>query len=147
MEHAFCELFRAFLALCDAWHHARRLPDQRRPAVRSRPREWREVLGREREAMITRAVSPAEFAVRFGLEPVDVEWLMGAYHRGMSEEKLRGEIQALGCCTEDAQRLLELIARRTARAGQAEIRQNSTDRAPVLSQRSLEGFEAAAGTP
>jgi hypothetical protein len=64
--------------------------------------------------MIARPVSPGEFAVRFGLEPVDVEWLMGAYRRGMSREKLGGEIQALGCCSGDAQRLLELITRRTA---------------------------------
>jgi hypothetical protein len=33
--------------------------------------------------MITRPVSPAEFAVGFGLEPVDVEWLMGACGRDM----------------------------------------------------------------
>jgi hypothetical protein len=44
-----------------------------------------------------RPVSPAEFAVRFGLEPVDVEWLMQAYRRGMSDDKLRREIQTLGC--------------------------------------------------
>ena len=61
-----------------------------------------------------RPVSPAEFAVWFGLEPVDVERLMGAYRRGMSDEKLRREIQALGCSPGEAQRLLELIARETA---------------------------------
>jgi hypothetical protein len=59
-------------------------------------------------------VSPAEFAVRFGLEPVDVEWLMGAYRRGMSDDKLRREIQALGSSADDSQRLLKLIARETA---------------------------------
>ena len=64
--------------------------------------------------MILRPVSPAEFAVRFGLEPVDVEWLMGAYGRGMSDDRLRSEIQALGCSAGEAQRLLELIARETA---------------------------------
>ena len=64
--------------------------------------------------MILRPVSPAEFAVRFGLEPVDVEWLMGAYRRGMSDDKLRREIQLLGCSASEAQRLLELITRETA---------------------------------
>ena len=63
--------------------------------------------------MIVRPVSPAEFAVRFGLEPVDVEWLMGAYRRGMSDDRLRSEIQLLGCSAGESQRLLELIARET----------------------------------
>jgi hypothetical protein len=62
--------------------------------------------------MILRPVSPAEFAVRFGLEPVDVEWLMVEYGRGMSDENVRREIQVLGCSAGQAQRLLELIARR-----------------------------------
>jgi hypothetical protein len=61
-----------------------------------------------------RPVSPAEFAVRFGLEPVDVEWLMGAYRRGMSDDKLRREIQTLGCSVGEAERLFELIAQETA---------------------------------
>jgi hypothetical protein len=47
-------------------------------------------------------VSPAEFAVRFGLEHIDVEWLMGAYWRGMSDDKLRCEIQTLGCSAGEA---------------------------------------------
>jgi hypothetical protein len=64
--------------------------------------------------MIPRPVSPAEFAVRFGLEPVDVEWLMGAYRRGMSGDRLRCEIQVLGCSASEAERLLHLIARETA---------------------------------
>jgi hypothetical protein len=51
--------------------------------------------------------------VRFGLEPVDVEWLMGAYRRGMSDNKLRSEIQFLGCSAAESQRLLDLIARET----------------------------------
>jgi hypothetical protein len=38
--------------------------------------------------MILRPVSPAEFGVQFGLEPVDVEWLMGAYRRGMSDDRI-----------------------------------------------------------
>jgi hypothetical protein len=69
---------------------------------------------RELETML-RPVSPAEFAVRFGLEPVDVEWMMGAYRRGMSDDKLRREIQTLGCSAVQAQRLLELIGRETAK--------------------------------
>jgi hypothetical protein len=67
--------------------------------------------------MILRPVSPAEFAARFHLEPVDVEWLMLAYRRGMSDERLRGEIRALGCSREDAERLLQLIARGAAALG------------------------------
>jgi hypothetical protein len=61
-----------------------------------------------------RPVSPAEFAVRFGLEPVDVEWLTGAYRRGMSDDKLRSGTQRVGVLGGEAQRLLELIARKTA---------------------------------
>jgi hypothetical protein len=64
--------------------------------------------------MILRPVSPAEFAVRFGLEPVDVEWLMLAYRRGMSDETLRGEIRALGCSPDETERLRQVIARETA---------------------------------
>jgi hypothetical protein len=67
--------------------------------------------------MILRPVIPAEFAVRFHLEPVDVEWLMLAYRRGTSDERLRGEIRALGCSREDAERLLQLIARGAAALG------------------------------
>lgn len=70
-------------------------------------------LARTLVGVIGRPVSPAEFAVRFGLEPVDIEWLMGAYRRGMSDDKLRREIQALGCSADKAQRLVELIARET----------------------------------
>jgi hypothetical protein len=68
---------------------------------------------RELETML-RPVSPAEFAVRFGLEPVDVEWLMGAYRRGMPDDKLMCELQFLGCSAGEAQRSVELIARETA---------------------------------
>ena len=35
--------------------------------------------------------------MRFGLEPVDVEWLIGGYRRGVADDTLRREIQALGC--------------------------------------------------
>jgi hypothetical protein len=65
-------------------------------------------------AVIARPVSPAEFAVRFGLEPVDVEWLIGAYRRGMSDEKLKREIQVLGCSSGESERLLKVIAKETA---------------------------------
>lgn len=64
--------------------------------------------------MIARPVSPAEFAVRFGLEPVDVEWLIVSYGRGMAKSEVCKELQALGCSPGEAQRLLELIARETA---------------------------------
>jgi hypothetical protein len=61
-----------------------------------------------------RPVSPAEFAVAFGLEPVDVEWLMDRYRLGMPDHDVRKELQALGCTASEAQRLLALIARATA---------------------------------
>ncbi len=64
--------------------------------------------------MDRRPVSPAEFAVHFGLEPVDVEWLMNSYRLRMSNAKVRQELQALGCTPAESQRLLELIARATA---------------------------------
>jgi hypothetical protein len=64
--------------------------------------------------VIARPVSPAEFAVRFGLEPADVEWLMVSYGRGMAKSEVRKELQALGCSPGEAQRLFERIARETA---------------------------------
>ncbi len=64
--------------------------------------------------MDRRPVSPAEFAVHFGLEPVDVEWLMNRYRHGMPDRDVRKELQALGCSAKEAQRLLELIAQATA---------------------------------
>jgi hypothetical protein len=39
---------------------------------------------------------------------------MGEYGRGISDDKLRREIQTLGCSAGQAERLLELIARETA---------------------------------
>jgi hypothetical protein len=39
---------------------------------------------------------------------------MAAYRRGMSDDRLRSEIQTLGCSADDAQRLLQVIARETA---------------------------------
>jgi hypothetical protein len=74
--------------------------------VRQTTRSW--------DGRLHRPVSPAEFAVHFGLEPVDVEWLMRSYRRGMSDAKMRHELQALGCTPGKSQRLLELIARATA---------------------------------
>ena len=39
---------------------------------------------------------------------------MGACWRGMSDDKLRREIQALGCSANESERLLKLNARETA---------------------------------
>ena len=64
--------------------------------------------------MDRRPVSPAEFAVAFGLETVDVEWLMDRYRLGMPDHDVRKELQALGYTASEAQRLLALIARATA---------------------------------
>jgi hypothetical protein len=59
--------------------------------------------------MAERPLSPAEFAVQFGLEPVDVEWLMSSYRRGMSEAEVRKEVETLGCTPQEAQRLTNMI--------------------------------------
>jgi hypothetical protein len=55
------------------------------------------------------------------LEPVDVEWLMSRYRRGISDEKLRREIQVLGCSPGQAQQLHMLIARETGRGGLRDV--------------------------
>ena len=70
--------------------------------------------------MADRPVSPAEFAVRFGLEPEDVEWIMGSYRRGMPPSEVRKELEALGCSGRQALRLTDLIVeavRRSSRSG------------------------------
>jgi hypothetical protein len=61
-----------------------------------------------------RPLSLGELAVHFGLEPVEVEWLMYSYRRGTSDAEMRQELQVLGCTPDESQRLLELIARATA---------------------------------
>ena len=68
------------------------------------------------DGRLHRPLSPAEFAVAFGLEPADVEWLMNRYQLGMPDQDVRKELQALGCTPGEAQQLLELIARAVARA-------------------------------
>jgi hypothetical protein len=68
--------------------------------------------------MIDRPLTAPELAVQFGLEPVDVEWLMGSYRRGMPDAELRQELQVLGCSPRESQQLLELIARATAAAAE-----------------------------
>jgi hypothetical protein len=64
--------------------------------------------------VLDRPVGPAEFAVRFGLEPADVEWLIVSYGQGTAASQVRKELQALGCTPREAERLLPLIARATA---------------------------------
>ena len=56
-----------------------------------------------------RPVSPAEFAVRFGLEPVDVEWIMDSYRGGMPASEVRKELERLGCTDREAERLTALV--------------------------------------
>ena len=41
---------------------------------------------------MNRPVGPAELAVWFGLEPVDIKWLMVECRRGMADEALKREI-------------------------------------------------------
>jgi hypothetical protein len=63
--------------------------------------------------MAERPLSPCEFAVQFGLEPADVEWLMSSYRRGMPEGEVRKELERLGCTPQEAQRLTGMMVRGT----------------------------------
>jgi hypothetical protein len=59
--------------------------------------------------MSRRPLSVGELAVRFGLEPVDVEWLLYRYARGAPWPELIEEIQALDCTRAEAERLMTHI--------------------------------------
>ena len=45
---------------------------------------------------------------------VKLQWSMLVHGRGMSDDKLRHEIQVLGCSARESQRLLKVIADETA---------------------------------
>ena len=55
--------------------------------------------------MSRRSLSLGELAVHFGLEPIDIEWLMYSYARGMSWPEFIQDIQALDCTRAEAERL------------------------------------------
>ena len=66
--------------------------------------------------MQDRPLSPAEFAVRFGLEPTDVEWLMDQYQLGaLPAREVRKELEVLGCTPTEARRLFEQLAEAVSR--------------------------------
>jgi hypothetical protein len=62
---------------------------------------------------IDRPVSPAEFAVRFGLEPVDVEWIMRRYKRGLPAQEVARQLMEIGCTETQLERLMALIVEAT----------------------------------
>ena len=64
---------------------------------------------------IDRPVSPAEFAVRFGLEPVDVEWIMKRYRCGMPAQDVARHLMELGCSGAQLERLMVLIVEAATR--------------------------------
>ena len=55
--------------------------------------------------MPRRSLSVGELALHFGLEPVDVEWLLYRYATGVSWPELIEEIQRLDCTRAEAERL------------------------------------------
>jgi hypothetical protein len=59
--------------------------------------------------MARRPLSVGELAVHFGMEPIEVEWLMRNYATGMTRPELMREIQRLGCTDLEAERLAEHI--------------------------------------
>jgi hypothetical protein len=59
------------------------------------------------------SLSVGELAVHFGLEPVDVEWLLYRYATGMSWPQLIEEIQRLDCTRAEAERLAAQIRQST----------------------------------
>jgi hypothetical protein len=63
--------------------------------------------------MLRRSLSVGELAVHFGLEPVDVEWLLYRYATGTSWPELIEEIQVLDCTRAEAERLAAHIREST----------------------------------
>jgi hypothetical protein len=59
-------------------------------------------------------LSVGELAVHFGLEPIDVEWLLYRYATGTSWPELIEEIQTLDCTRAEAERLAAYIRQSTA---------------------------------
>jgi hypothetical protein len=55
--------------------------------------------------MFRTSLSVGELAVHFGLEPIDVEWLLYRHATGTSWPELIEEIQSLDCTRAEAERL------------------------------------------
>jgi hypothetical protein len=64
--------------------------------------------------MFQRSLSVGELAVHFGLEPIDVEWLLYRYATGASWPELIEEIEMLDCTRAEAERLAAHIRESTA---------------------------------
>jgi hypothetical protein len=64
--------------------------------------------------MSRRSLTVGELAVHFGLEPVDVEWLLFRCATGSSWPELIEEIQRLDCPPEEAERLAAHLRRAAA---------------------------------
>jgi hypothetical protein len=64
--------------------------------------------------MPRRCLSVGELAVHFGLEPVDVEWLLYRHAVGMSWPELVEEIQSLDCTRVQAEHLAAHIRQSAA---------------------------------
>jgi hypothetical protein len=58
--------------------------------------------------MPERPLSVGELAVHFGLEPIEVEWLLENYETG-TDKALMNEIECLDCTPDEARRLLTHI--------------------------------------
>ena len=63
--------------------------------------------------MFRRPLTVGELAVHFGLEPIDVEWLLYRYATGTSWPRLIEEIQVLDCTRAEAERLAAHIREST----------------------------------
>jgi hypothetical protein len=63
--------------------------------------------------MFRRPLTVGELAVHFGLEPIDVEWLLYRYATGTSWPELIEEIQVLDCTRAEAERLAAHIREST----------------------------------
>ena len=63
--------------------------------------------------MFRRSLSVGELAVHFGLEPIDIEWLLYRYASGVSWPELIQEIQMLDCTRAEAERLAAHIRQST----------------------------------
>jgi hypothetical protein len=59
--------------------------------------------------MVHRPLSVGELAVHFGLEPIDIEWLLYECATGTPWPELVAEIQSFECTLDEAQRLARHI--------------------------------------
>jgi hypothetical protein len=75
--------------------------------------------------MSRRSLCVGELAVHFGLEPVDVEWLLYRYATGTSWPRLIEEIQSLDCTRAEAERLAAHLRESTVSNRVSLLRQTS----------------------